>query len=816
MLAAAPAFAQPKADEVTLELIMSDPDWIGNAPERPYWAADSTSVYYAVKRPGSEARDLIQVGLDGTQTRVLTDADRPAADPAFFDWNTEHTALVYSRHGDLFLRDPVSSPPRQLTRTGAGEGGPRFLPDGRIAFTRDGVLLIHDPATGIETQPADVRAEEDPGAAKAEKEKGDYLEQQQERLFDFIKERRANRESAEARDEAERDADTTRLRPTYLGPNLDIREQSLSPDVRWLLVRTGPRGSQDGKRDTMPQYVTDSGYVETRQVRSKVGTGKPTGDALVLIDLTTGTKRDLDLAVLPGIAEDPFKKEDPTAEAAPPPGPAAAEPAAPAPQNQKQANEKPKNARPRPVSLDIEWSLDGSAAAIQALSLDNKDRWIARVDLGAGAIVPLEHDHDPAWIQRGFTRMGWLRDNSGLWFLSERDGYSGLYVRMLDAAAARRLFPGEFEVSSAQLSRDGKTVYCRANADRPTNHEFYRVDVGTGSIEQLTRMGGDNDFDLSPDESAVLITHSTTTTPPDLYIQVLGKEPARATRTASEKFAAIDWVEPRVVRVPSRTGRPIFSRLYLPPGGAALQGGGRMVGGALRPAVLFVHGAGYLQDAHEGWSYYVHEFMFHTLLARRGYAVLDMDYRASAGYGRDWRTAIYSRMGTPELEDLEDGVAWLVKEHGVDPARVGVYGGSYGGFLTLMAMFQKPDLFACGAALRPVSDWAHYNGGYTANILDTPATNPEAYLRSSPIEFAAGLRRPLLICHGMQDDNVLFEDTVRLTQRLIELGKDTFTVAFYPVEPHAFTRPSSWLDEYRRILRLFEENLEEGTEAQRH
>jgi dipeptidyl aminopeptidase/acylaminoacyl peptidase len=395
--------------------------------------------------------------------------------------------------------------------------------------------------------------------------------------------------------------------------------------------------------------------------------------------------------------------------------------------------------------------------------------------------------------------MGWLRDNSGLWFLSERDGWSGLYVRTLDASAPRRVFPGEFEVSGPVLSRDGKSIYYKACPERPTSHEFYRVDIATGRTEQLTRMGGDNDFDLSPDESAVLITHSTVSTPPDLYVQVLGKEPVRVTRTASDTFAAIDWVKPQIIRVPSRAGRPIYSRLYLPTDAPDT---------TKHPAVLFVHGAGYLQDAHEGWSYYFHEFMFHTLLARRGYVVLDMDYRASAGYGRDWRTAIYSRMGTPELEDLEDGVAWLVKEHGVDPARVGVYGGSYGGFLTLMAMFQKPDLFACGAALRPVTDWAHYNGGYTQNILDTPATNPEAYLRSSPIEFAAGLKRPLLICHGMQDDNVLFEDTVRLTQRLIELGKDTFTVAFYPVEPHAFTRPSSWLDEYRRILRLFEENLD--------
>jgi dipeptidyl aminopeptidase/acylaminoacyl peptidase len=199
--------------------------------------------------------------------------------------------------------------------------------------------------------------------------------------------------------------------------------------------------------------------------------------------------------------------------------------------------------------------------------------------------------------------------------------------------------------------------------------------------------------------------------------------------------------------------------------------------------------------------------MFHTLLVQRGYIVLDMDYRGSAGYGRDWRTAIYRHMGGPELDDLEDGAAWLVKEMHADPKRIGCYGGSYGGFLTLMAMFTKPDLFACGAALRPVTDWAHYSDGYTANILNTPRDDPEAYIKSSPIEFAGGLKHALLICHGMQDDNVFYQDTVRLAQRLIELQKEDWEVAAYPVESHSFHDAVSWLDEYRRILRLFERNL---------
>jgi dipeptidyl aminopeptidase/acylaminoacyl peptidase len=229
--------------------------------------------------------------------------------------------------------------------------------------------------------------------------------------------------------------------------------------------------------------------------------------------------------------------------------------------------------------------------------------------------------------------------------------------------------------------------------------------------------------------------------------------------------------------------------------------------GQKHKAVVFNHGAGYLQNSHLGWSGSFREFMFHNMLAQQGYVVLDMDYRASAGYGRDWRTAIYRQMGTPEIQDLEDGVDWLVENLDVDANRVGTYGGSYGGFMTFMALFNSPDLFQAGAALRPVSDWAHYNHGYTSNILNTPDIDPIAYERSSPIYFAEGLEKPLLINAPMIDSNVFFVDVVRLVQRLIELEKQDFETAIYPVESHGFVQPSSWLDEYRRIYKLFETNL---------
>jgi dipeptidyl aminopeptidase/acylaminoacyl peptidase len=199
--------------------------------------------------------------------------------------------------------------------------------------------------------------------------------------------------------------------------------------------------------------------------------------------------------------------------------------------------------------------------------------------------------------------------------------------------------------------------------------------------------------------------------------------------------------------------------------------------------------------------------MFHNLLADNGYTVLDIDYRGSAGYGSKWRTGIYRHMGGKDLTDQVDGAKFLTEQYQVDANKIGIYGGSYGGFITLMAMFTEPGVFAAGAALRSVADWAHYNHPYTANILNTPVEDSLSYARSSPIYYAEGLQGKLLMCHGMVDTNVHFQDVVRLAQRLIELGKDDWELAVYPVENHGFVEPTSWTDEYTRIFKLFQENL---------
>jgi dipeptidyl aminopeptidase/acylaminoacyl peptidase len=224
--------------------------------------------------------------------------------------------------------------------------------------------------------------------------------------------------------------------------------------------------------------------------------------------------------------------------------------------------------------------------------------------------------------------------------------------------------------------------------------------------------------------------------------------------------------------------------------------------------VIFAHGAGYLQFANKGWSdSYFREHMFHTLLTERGFIVLGPDFRHSEGYGRDWRTAVYRDMGEPELQDFDDCLAYAAERWNADLERVGIYGGSYGGFLTLMGLFLRPEVYDAGAALRSVTDWRQYSHGWTSNPLDTPQVDPEPFDRCSPISHAEKLEGALLMCHGLVDDNVVAQDVIRLSQRLIELEKTDWELALYPAEEHGFREPTGWLDEYRRILELFEERL---------
>ena len=789
---ALPALAVSSAAPLDLETIMANPDWIGQAVESPYWSADGQAIYYQLKRDGSEVRDLYRVDPATGRGEKLDPAAMATADgPSVYDRTHRYAAFV--RHGDVFLRTLADGRTVQVTQTVEDESAPQFSADSRALQYRSGNdWYSYDLGRGVSAPVAVLKFSDDP-----DKKKTDALESEQLELFSTLRQLKADKEAEKANARALAAADPGRApQPFWLGDKIVAVDTELSPDGRWLLVVTRPKGYQTGRHPRLTRYVTDSGYAEGEDTRVYVGHNEPAAQSLLLLDLHEHRRYALATDQLPGIKDDPLAAiREQTVAALKKAGK----------DDQAKALKAPDVRAVRIISSaedggggGIVWSADGRNLAIQLRAIDNKDRWIASVDFTRHALVNQHRLHDDAWINWNFNDFGWLKDDRTLWYLSEESGWSQLYIKPIDGKA-KALTRGRFEVSHPQLSQDGRWFYLRTNQVAPYSYDVYRVPSDGGELARVTQYQGMDGFALSPDGSRLAVLHSSAYVLDQLAVQpAAGGTPRELTNTMKGAFTAHDWIAPKIVQVPSSHGAgTIYAKYYGPADENA----------ATRPAVIFVHGAGYTQNVIESWPYYFREQMFHNMLVQKGYVVLDMDYRASEGYGRAWRDAIYRQMGHPELEDLLDGKAWLVKNHHVDPKRVGIYGGSYGGFMTEMALLRAPGEFAAGAALRPVSDWRLYNHEYTANILNSPELDPHAYAVSSPINFADQLADPLLIEHGLIDDNVLAADSIRLYQRFIELHKKNFWMSLYPMERHGFVHPDSWHDEYRRIDELFDTYL---------
>ncbi|RUO31929.1 S9 family peptidase [Aliidiomarina sedimenti] len=777
---------------LTLERIMADQDWVARSPESAYWSYDGSQILFERKRQGSPMRDLYVRDLtaDGNGERVaLAQLHGYAHRDAVV--NDDQSMHAYVFENNIFVRDLRSGELSQLTGDAQSKTALQFLHDGRLSYRVENRLVAIEPASGRRQTLLTLAFSDEPEATQ---EPADLIAEEEIDLMEYNQiQRRQRTERFEHQQQLAAQNSTLAPQPFYMGEGMELVDLSLSPaGDKAIVVITEPQSWRaDG--DLMPRYVTETGRIENQDVRRRVADAKPVEHQMYVLDLDSGEKQALGFDSLPGFDEDVL--------------------ASVREENYAARGETYRSERkPRAINLmaawsapqgNINWNHDGSQVAVMLRAWDNKDRWIATVNFDDARLVSQHRLHDEAWINRDYNDFDWVPGQNALWYGSEEDGYGHLYVRNLDSGRSRQLTQGQYVVNNVVSGQDGDYLYYTANQPHPGVYEVYRVAISSGDIEQLTDLGGINTFALSPDESQLLITHSTAVQPHELYLQELGASNAeRLTHTVSDEFNSIPWKKGDIVAVPSsHVDEPIYSRVYLPDDFDPNQAEGY-------PAVVFIHGAGYLQNAHSGWSNYSREFMFHNMLTQQGYVVLDLDFRGSKGYGRDWRTAVYRQMGTPEVEDLVDVVSWMGDQVNVDTSRVGTYGGSYGGFLTFMSLFKEPDLFQAGAALRPVTDWAHYNTGYTSNILNLPQDDMIAYRRSSPIYFAEQYENtPMLINAPMVDDNVFFQDSVRLVQRLIELEKENFETAIFPVEPHGFVQPSSWLNQYRRIHKLFESNL---------
>ncbi len=744
---------------------MRGPDLVGWPPSALRWSADSRHLYFDWRKPGEDEESTYVVVREGGEPRRLSEEEAKNAPPAAGRWDKARKRALFTDGGDVVLFDSTTGRRRYITRTTGPESSPRWArQDTHVTFVRDGNLFIV-PLAGDSA--ALIAQLTDVGPKKNEPKLTDsqkVLRDEQEKLIGYI------RDQKEKKTKAEEKAKKDKLPAFELQDRQAAIDLMLSPDDTHVFILVSERAS-GAKTTIVPNYVTESAYTEDIPARTNVGDAQ---DRRLLAVLNLKTAK----AVWAGKSEMSEKSE------------------------KSERSEK----------SELRWSMpvvseDGKYVVASARSTDNKERWHMTLDPESGSTNVIDTLRDEAWVREA-SGVEFLPDNRRIWFLSERDGWMHLYTLDVSGGGgqAKQLTSGKWEISSAELAPDRKKFYFTSTEVHPGERHLYAVPIDGGERTKITSMTGSNDAQVSPDESTLGLVHSYSNKPPEVYLMpnTPGAQAKQVTTTPTEEWRSFKWVDPKVITFKARDGVDIYARLFTPEMAGVIYD---RLPNTKRPAVVFVHGAGYLQNAHKYWSTYYREYMFHNLLARRGFVVLDVDYRASAGYGRDWRTAIYRHMGGKDLEDIVDGAKYLVDRQQVDAKRIGVYGGSYGGFITLMAMFTTPDVFAAGAALRPVTDWAHYNHGYTANILNIPHKDGEAYRKSSPIYFAEGLKGALLICHGMVDTNVHFQDSVRLAQRLIELRKENWELAMYPVENHGFTEETSWADEYRRILKLFEVNL---------
>ncbi len=494
LLSSAPsAFAQAlpaPAPPLTLEQVMADPDWIGNAVEDYWWTWDGRAAQYERKREGGIVRDAWQVPVDGSSAPVLVEgAQRATLDASGAIYDATRTRMAFVRNGDVFVRDLRNGALLQVTRSNDQESRPRWGDDGSLVWRVGNDWYRRTPG-GAVVQAAEIRAEDPPGTPPDE----DALRERQLRLIDTLREDRARRDAAREQHDAWRAADPTRApAPVYLGDEVQVADSALSPDGRWLLVVTTEAGADTGKAGKMPRYVTESGYEEFEEVRTRVGRNAPLPHTLWVVDMADGEPRKLDFGVLPGASEDPLA------------GLRAA------------AGQKPlQGHRAIRVETDgdgtgpaIHWSGDSRQAAVLLRAVDNKDRWIATVGPENATLHARHRLRDNAWINWGFNDFGWLPDNRTLWYLSEESGHSHLYT--LDTAGsggAVQRTRGQWEASRPVLAADGRSFLVLCNRASPVDYEVCEVPLDGGGVRELTALDGVESFVQSPDGSRLLLRYS--------------------------------------------------------------------------------------------------------------------------------------------------------------------------------------------------------------------------------------------------------------------------------------------------------------------
>jgi dipeptidyl aminopeptidase/acylaminoacyl peptidase len=741
---------------LTLRDASRDDRWLGLGVRDVRWAVDGSGVYFRWNRDPKpqdvdDADPWFRADPDGGWVEELTAGEEWRIPGEAVSWSPDGRVAAWERGGAVFVYGQDWEPSiRRVWQPDPAARDARVAERGAAVHFQTGAALrrydLRDGSTTVVARKVTI-----PGAPATDAAR--WLAQQQRDLFAHVRDVDRQQRAAEALGARQRGSQAIPLPAA-----VEIDQVALSPDGRHVTFRARTPAT-DRPTTSYVDYLDASGYSRVHEARSKVGESR---------DVFRLGIADVD----PTVPDDSVRIRWVTL---------------------TEAGEQ------RTVPHGPVWNLEGTRAVAQFIGERHEDVWYAEIDVTTGSASVLTHDQDDAWIGGPPVQANYLQPALLEWlpgdrfvFASERSGWSHLWLMEADGTA-RALTAGPWEVRGAQLSRDRRRWLVQASREHPSEDHLYLMPALGGEMTRVTAGTGRHAGSLSPDGGRLALVSDDATHMPDLFVGRLDAR-RRVTVSGADAFYRHSLVAPEIVTFEHPDGGPLWAAIYRP-----------ATPDPSRPALIHVHGGGYRQFAHRGWTVYGYALHlgFLNYMVQQGYTVLDFDYRGSAGYGRDYRTDIADAMGISDVDGAVAAARWLAEHEGVDPARIGIYGVSYGGFMTLMSQFRYPGVFTAGVARASVSDWAHYSDGWTSRILGVPDLDPEAYRRSSPIYHAEGLRDHLLITHGLVDDNVHFQDTARLIQRLIELEKD-FDVMVYPVEPHTVETEASRYDLVRRSASFFD------------
>ncbi|HZS54640.1 MAG TPA: prolyl oligopeptidase family serine peptidase [Bryobacteraceae bacterium] len=465
----------------------------------------------------------------------------------------------------------------------------------------------------------------------------------------------------------------------------------------------------------------------------------------------------------------------------------------------------------------LRW-VDNSHVVLDRQSSDFKKRTSYVADISDGKAHILHQDTDEKfWSIPGEAGFAAQPSPDGKWiaFVSDRDGWDHLYVMSASGGEPIELTNGNFEAWRPEWSHDSKKLAFDANSpNHPGDRQLFIADLngnpGHSSLVCITAGKGTNiAARWSPDDRSVVYQHTDPQNSADLFMTAAeaNAKPVRLTKSMPEGLDHSVFVEPQFVHFAGADGRTVPGWLFVPK---------NLDRSKKHPAVVWIHGDGINQN-YDGWHVqrnYAVYYSFHQYLLQQGYVVFAPDYRGSIGYGRAWRQGVYMDVGGKDAKDAWMSANYLKTLPYVDPNRIGVWGLSYGGFFTLIAVTDQPTLFRAAVDVAGVVDYAMYyedpyHGAWTASRIGTPEEHPDVYRNASPISHIDRLQRPLLILHGTADVNVPYLESVRLIDEALKNHKgDLIHFMMYPGEFHYFAREHVLRDAWTRVDNFFNKNLD--------